>query len=166
MSMVLSLRADTDLKIKQLLKDPEAIEDYLYEDESSNDENQIDLDKAWHGIHYMLTGDPWAGAAPYCYLLSEGKEVGDIDVGYGAARALTSAEVNAFNDAIAKIDNADFRKRFNPKAMMSNDIYPSIWDRDPKEDDTLEYLSEYFEELKTFIQRTKDQNKGLIIWMC
>src|SRR5688500_6275073 len=37
-----------------------------------------DLDKAWHGIHYLLTGTAWEGAEPLNFLVAGGRPVGDI----------------------------------------------------------------------------------------
>ena len=54
---------------------------------------ETDLDKAWHGIHYLLTGTAWAGAEPLNFIVCGGTEVGDIDVGYGPARVFSSNDV-------------------------------------------------------------------------
>src|SRR5262245_57645293 len=29
----------------------------------------LSLEKAWHGLHYLLTGSPWKGAEPLCFLV-------------------------------------------------------------------------------------------------
>ena len=44
---------------------------------------EIDLDKSWHGIHFLLTGAAWEGERPLNFLILGGEEVGDIDVGHG-----------------------------------------------------------------------------------
>src|SRR5919108_645463 len=41
----------------------------------------VDLDKAWHAIHYMLTQSAWDGNEPLNFLVGGGAPVGDIDVG-------------------------------------------------------------------------------------
>src|SRR5581483_8450775 len=105
---------------------------------------EIDLDKAWHGIHFLLTDTDWEGDEPLCYLLTGGTEVGSVDVGYGPARALSSAQVKRFAEAVSGLTVDALRSRFDPARMMSLDIYPTIWDRDPAEDDTFGYLVEYY----------------------
>ena len=47
--------------------------------------------------------------------------------------------------------------------MMKADIYPTIWDRDPEDDDTLGWLVEFFSLLKPFVEETVEKNEGLII---
>lgn len=36
----------------------------------------VDLDKAWHGLHYLLTGTAWEGEPPLNVLAAGGREVG------------------------------------------------------------------------------------------
>ncbi len=90
-----------------------------------------DLDKSWHGIHYLLTGSADEGGAPLDFLVAGGTEVGDEDVGYGPARVFTSAQTRAIAAALAAVTDDELRARFAPEAMMRAEIYPEIWDRDP-----------------------------------
>jgi hypothetical protein len=160
MSMVCCLREVADSEIQGLLDDPESILELLDEEQ-----DEIDLDKAWHGIHYLLTGSAWEGAEPLCYLVSGGETIGDVDVGYGPARALTSKQVVDFDAALSTITADELRRRFNPQAMSKAEIYPDIWERDPQEDDALAYLIEYFEDLKSFVEKTRAAGKGMIIYL-
>ena len=164
MSMICSLRQAGETEIDRLLAHPEEIVDFL-EDDAVEQDGEIDLDKAWHGIHFLLTGSAWEGDAPLGYLVAGGEEIGDEDVGYGPARALRPAEVAGFDAALAAISLDDFRQRFDPKVMMEQQIYPEIWDRTPDDDDTLGYLAEYFEVLKAFVRTSTENNKGLVIWL-
>jgi hypothetical protein len=122
-----------------------------------------DLDKAWHGIHFLLTGTDWEGEGPLSFLVKGGTEVGDIDVGYGPARAFRAAEVRAIAAALAPVDEATLRARFDPAEMMKLEIYPEIWDRDPADDDTLGYCMEYYGELKQFVAGAAGRGEGLLV---
>ena len=124
-----------------------------------------DLDKAWHGIHYMLTRTAWEGDPPLNFILLGGSEVGQIDVGYGTARVFSSAEVQALHAALSPIDEAFLRQRFNPPEMMELEIYPEIWDRDPAEDDTFGYCAEYFGTLKEFVAGAAQRRLGLVFYL-
>lgn len=123
----------------------------------------IDLDKAWHGIHFLLTGTAWEGEPPLNFLMQGGTVIGEVEVGYGPARGMTAAEVQAVAAALAGIDEAFMRARFDPAQMTQLDIYPGIWDRDPAEDDSFGYCMEYFGELRTFVMRAAERGAGLII---
>ncbi len=162
MSMILCLKETPDAKIEELLNDTDLIENFVDE---AQDSGYLELDKAWHGIHFLLTNSDWKGEKPLCYLLHGGQPIGDIDVGYGPANAITSKQVADFDAALEKIDEVEFRSRFNPKLMMKNEIYPTIWDRPLEEDDTLGYLYEYFKNLKDYVKTAKQANNGMVIWM-
>jgi len=132
----------------------------------TNDEvADTELDKAWHAIHYMLTKSAWEGEAPLNFLLKGGVEVGDIEVGYGPARVLTSDEVHHINAALKPIDGGFLKSRFDPVEMTNLEIYPEIWQRDPEEDDTFGYCEEYFGVLKAFVEQAADRNLGLVIYL-
>lgn len=137
--------------------EPEAIAGFV---------SETDLDKAWHGIHYMLTKSAWGGDPPLNFLLLGGTEIGTVDVGYGPARALTSEQVREINAALLPIGEAEIRSRFDPAEMMALDIYPAIWDRDPAEEDTFAYCAEYFSKLKSFLAEAERQGLGMIIHCC
>jgi Domain of unknown function (DUF1877) len=126
---------------------------------------EIDLDKSWHGIHYLLTGTAWEGDAPLNFLVLGGKEIGDIDVGYGTARAFSSSEVRTILNAIEPITQQTLGGRFDGAAMMKLEIYPEIWDRDPADDPVLEYCTEYFESLKNFLGRTSERGLGMLVYI-
>ena len=65
-------------------------------------ENSISLEKAWHGLHFLLTGDPWGGSGHAAFLLAGGREVGE-DMGYGPARVIDAAEVREIDQALHRL---------------------------------------------------------------
>lgn len=120
MSMICILRQTEEAEIKRFLLNPDGIGDFLCGDEEAEmeerPEGEIDLDKAWHGIHFLLTGSAWEGAEPLCYLVTGGHQLGDEDIGYGPARALLPHEVAAFDAALSQVTVDDLRQRFNSKS--------------------------------------------------
>ena len=127
---------------------------------------ETDLDKAWHGIHYLLTGTAWEGSRPLNFILCGGKEVGDVDVGYGPARVMTSGEVQEVVEALDGLDDSEIRQRFNPEEMSNLEIYPEIWDRDPEDDDTLGYCMEYLTDLRRFLSDADRSSLGVALYVC
>lgn len=124
-----------------------------------------DLEKSWHGIHYLLTGTAWEGDPPLNFLVLGGRVVGDIDVGYGPAHALTAAETRSASDALGRLSDEELRGHFDPTAMMKQKIYPEIWDRDPDEDDTLGYLMENVAALREFLTQVVARGQGLVVYI-
>jgi len=163
MSMICCLIDVDEAQINELLANPDSVHDFVEEWFEGEEILGIDLDKAWHGIHFLLTESAWEGKEPLCYLVKGGEEIGDEDVGYCPARALRPNQIADWANALSTISSDDLRKKFDPDAMMKAEIYPSIWDRATEEDDTLGYLLEHYETLRSFVERTKDENKGAII---
>jgi hypothetical protein len=122
-----------------------------------------DLDKAWHGIHYLLTGTAWEGDPPLNFLLAGGREVDGIDVGYGPARTFSAVETRDIAAALARVSDQELRRRFAPDEMMHLEIYPEIWDRDPEEDDTLGYLMESVSSLRQALEIAVGRGYGLLV---
>ncbi|MFY2765149.1 YfbM family protein [Arenimonas sp. MALMAid1274] len=124
-------------------------------------QGDVDLDKSWHGIHYLLTGTAWAGEPPLNFLAGAGQTVGNVDVGYGPARSFSSDEVAAIHAALAPVTRDSLRARFDSDAMAKLDIYPAIW-RD-EGDGAFDYCADYFDELKAFIADASARGLGLLI---
>jgi hypothetical protein len=122
-----------------------------------------DLDKSWHGIHYLLTGRADESGTPLEFLVAGGTFVGDDDVGYGPPRVFTAAETREIAAALAAVTDEDLRSRFAPEAMMAAEIYPEIWDRDPTDDDTLGYLMENVALLREAMTTVTSRGHGLLV---
>jgi Domain of unknown function (DUF1877) len=187
MSMIGNFRSVSDDDIDALLERPTRIHRLLYDDEGSTSEGlvrrlvrgrqapdewrpsgggeELDIDKAWQGIHFLLTQTDFEGDPPLNFILQGGRWVGDVDVGYGPARALTSEEVREIAAAMQPITPDMLRERFDPPTMMKLGIYPEIWDRDPADDDTLGYLIEYFDDLRAFVERTAERREGMLVYL-
>jgi hypothetical protein len=123
------------------------------------------LDKAWHGVHYLLTGSSEAGDPPLNFICSGGKEAGNIEVGYGTARVFRSHEVQAIAAALARVSDEELRRRFNPKEMLKLKIYPQIWHSDPEDDDPLGYLMENVDGLRMFLDRAVTNRRGMVVYL-
>ena len=122
-----------------------------------------ELDKAWHGIHYLLTGTADEGEPPWSFLVSGGRTVGDIEVGYGPARVFTSAETHVISEAITPLTDDELRARFRPADMTAKKIYPPIWSRGSPDQETIGYLLEYFALLRAFLRQAADAKLGMVI---
>lgn len=165
MSMIGNLRLVSDEQLNELFADPDQVEDFLYESGEPSPDEEEDVDKAWQGLHFLLTGSAWNGEPPLNFLVSGGREIGDVDVGYGPARGFTSADVAEISQALGQITSDDVRARFDGERLMEAQIYPEIWDRNPAEDDTLGYLVANFESMKGFLERAAAKSSGLLVYI-
>ena len=124
---------------------------------------EADLDKAWHGVHFLLSGSAAEGSAPLDFLVVGGHEVGDEDVGYGPGRVFRAAEVAAIHRALRGLSESDLQRRFDPARMTKLGIYPAVWDREEEREDNEAFLLDAFGELKQFIQSAVERKVGILI---
>jgi hypothetical protein len=189
MSMIGNLRTTSDADIDALLAKPKRIELMLYGEYIADKSNnggifsffkkkreepadnwkpaepgaEFDIDKAWHGIHFLLTGSAWEGNGPEAFIVAGGTEIGDVDVGYGPARAFKAKGVHEIAERLKSVDKKSLEDRCDKKAFIENEIYPEIWDEAPE--DCFGYLLEYFEMLKQFICKAAEDKKALIVYI-
>jgi Domain of unknown function (DUF1877) len=106
---------------------------------------ELSLDKAWHGVHYLLSGSTEPTESPLGQCVLGGTEVGE-DLGYGPARAFDPAQVariaKALADPEAEREAAD---RFDAARMTDLQIYPFGWEEDDRA-----WLLVSFRELRGF----------------
>ena len=135
----------------------------------------IDLDKAWEPLHFLLTGTALEGEEPACYLARGGEELveelveelDDEENVYSSIRVLTPEQVAAFDRYLSSLTIDELRRRFDVNRMVELRIYSKR--RSTKapmdEDGTLDHLIEAFEDLRTFVRETAASGAGAIAYL-
>ena len=148
-------------KLESYLENSDLLEEDFYSNEVSQIP-QLDIDKAWNGILFLLTGGSLEDAENHIL----GKVIlgsADIDkkkiIGYSSARYLLPEEVKSLNDKIKTLNTDDLKYRFDPLAMKKLEIYPNIWE----DKNSFEYLQEYFMQLQSFYQHASWANEAIVI---
>jgi Domain of unknown function (DUF1877) len=192
MSMIANFRSLSDDDLGALLENPARVEQLLYGDDTFSGTNgevvSLFGDRSQTPERGGLVGarrrrrrarrrqglarDPLpphrhglGGQLPLNFIVSGGKEIGDVDVGYGPARALMSEDVRRLDAELEPLTSEEMKRRFDPEQMTRLQIYPEIWDRDPDDDDSLGYLIEYYTDLRDFVRRTAERGHGLLIYL-
>jgi len=164
-SMVLiGNRLSTD-ELQAVLNDPATVTTLLYGDLDDEDaempEPELDLDKSWHGIHYLLTGTAWEIGEGASAAILGGEEIGE-DGGYGPARILRPELVRTIAAALDTLDVETLRARFNPAAMAAADIYPDGW-ADVTDDVFDSYFAPYFTEPRRFYKTAAANDQAVLL---
>jgi hypothetical protein len=157
-SIVANYLVTSDDDVRWLMDSPDAVFGYVYEQRAGE---AIDVDKAWHGIHFLLNGHAHTGNGPLADTVFGGTVIGSSDLGYGPARALYSSTVREIAAALKPIGECEFRSRFDSQQLVSNRIYPSIW---ADEIDALDYLVHYYTVVKRVYRRAAKATLGIIIY--
>ena len=119
----------------------------------------MDMDKTWHGLHFLLSGsaDPVHGAAGFLLNGEEVEEVGDADV-----YIHTAAEVAEFSKLLTATTARDLLDRYDSRQMKALELYPKLdWDQGD-----FDYLLEYYNRLRPFVQCHADLGNELMVIIC
>jgi len=129
----------------------------------TNELSALEIDKAWHGIHYLLAGSDKFEHGTASLVIFGGKDIGG-DLGYGPARFLSPSEVKDIAKLLKDETPDKLSARYDPKKMQKLQIYPEIWEVEGKE--AFGYLMEYYRQLVAFYAKAAKGGHGviLVIW--
>ena len=93
------------------------------------DTSRTDLDKEWHALHFLLTGESSMDTEhrpndPLHNVVMGGYET-ELVTGYGPARLLEVDDVSAIAEALGQVSVEDLRRRFSAEAFNAEEIYPN-----------------------------------------
>lgn len=154
MGMVGCFRRIAAVELSALVADPTRLDAVLGSGDS------VDVDKAWAGIHYVLTGTADAGEWPWYDVVLGGNSIGD-DRGYGPVRYHTAHDTAAIAQALSQITVDEFRNRFDPAAMTTADVYPAIWDQAW----ALDYVSDAYAKVKDCYAAAAAAGDAMLLWI-
>jgi hypothetical protein len=134
-------------------------------DLAANEGTRCDLEKSWHGIHYLLNGSAWEGEPPLDFLVDGGRQVGRIDLEHGPVRAFRASGAQAIYQSLSALSPYELRKRFNARDMAAKEIYPDIWAGTALEEDSLRYLMDNLDKLRAFLRQTVEAQLGFLVFL-
>jgi hypothetical protein len=96
--------------------------------QSEDQGRALSLDKAWHGVHFLLCGAAEPGPTLVGQAILGGIELGE-DLGYGPARYFPVEQTAAIARELSRADlEAEMKARFDPARLSHMGIYPGGWD--------------------------------------
>lgn len=126
---------------------------------------ETSLDKAWNLIHFGLSKSSFEGEWPNCFLFFPENAVffnGDNGVTCFAYDAEQTAEIDSFlkefsvNDLLANLNEMS--------EIQKTDVYlGEYWDSE--DEDEVEYVTDAFEELKSFISESNKLGFGVLFYI-
>jgi len=121
---------------------------------------KLSLDKAWHGVHYVLCGQAEPGSALLSRPVLGGTDLGEDGEGfsgYGPARYFTPAEVSTLSEALSRPGlEAEAAQRFDARRMSALDIYPD-W-----ESSDSEWVMDAFRRLRDFYAEAAANGRAIV----
>ena len=150
-------------KLQKLLDSDDLLEDIeaLSEEE---DNNEIDIDKMWDALHFLLTG---ASADHLENNLRSNMVVGHTVIDEENLLAYTSsAKVKEIVEEIAGINFTSILAGFDMQKCKDAEIYPDIWDDEEDKEDIMEDLSDSFDQLKQLYRTAAEHRNGVLVSIC
>ncbi len=122
----------------------------------------LSLDKAWHGVHYLLAGTVEPGPQLRSQAVLGGVELGEDPEGfsgYGPARYFRAAQVRMLSEELRRPEvEAEAAARFDPARMSQLQIYPG-WRAG---DEDKEWLMDAFHRLCDFYSSAAANGRGIV----
>jgi len=167
MGMLGSFLLVEDATIDDLAREPATVDEFLRKRVHDVKEpvDYLDVDKAWHALHFFLTGDVGNTEPPLDFILGGGMSIGEDDDGYGK-RAMRHSEVVELSRALANISVETLFDRYDPELMDEYGVYPSGWvDDAPLKPEERAYYAGAFESLRALVAKGAETGRGLLIWV-
>ena len=123
----MTLYAISEGELEAILTDPEHDRvEAILEGPRPPETPWTNIDKAWQGIHYLLTGTAQGGKPPLNALHGGGIELPDPydERGYGPPIVLSAAETDVFARALDVLSDDELRSRFDPGDVMKKRSTP------------------------------------------
>ena len=152
--------------LEEILEDSSLLEDLVDAEDNVSLNNLLDIDKSWEGIFYLLTGHgiaelddakpPLSWALFSLQLIDE-----EQDMGYGPAHYIDADQVKQLNKELDNITEEELKQRYNGKQMDEAGIYPEVW----AEAESLDYVLDYFGQLKEFYKQAEKESMAVITFL-
>ena len=164
MGMIMYLLRISKQELESYIDKPE-----LFLENRVDDAYSMDIDKAWGGILYLLTGKAFASGSPEDEVDSLNRIFfsaqffdEDMDVGYGPAHYLTPEQVAGINRKIASLTEADLKSHYDPEAMnKEKKLYPSLdWN-----EKIFDYLYFHFQALQSFFATAASKGEAIVTYL-
>ena len=127
---------------------------------SADNPNAYELEEAFAGVHFLLTGSHSGGDGPPSFVANAayGESV-PYDLGFGPGRVFESPAVGAIADSIESLSAKAVRQRLESDELRS--LHPFA--QRPLEDDDKEWLLAVLQGLMTFMRRAATDGVPVLV---
>ena len=161
MSFIMYLSRISKQQLQSYLENPA-----LYYNREDDDTRSIDIDRAWSGIMYLLTGKSFVKGSPeqpvdsinriiFSEQYFDEEAIRDL----GTPSYLTPEQVAGIYKKIASITKVDFRKNYNPEVMSQDE---KLYALDEWSEEVFEYLYAYFQILRSFFATAASNGEAIV----
>ena len=158
--------SDRNLKEMKLFYN-EAVEDIDDVKDGNDDiEIQLDIDKMWDAMHFVLTGVGKDEAIENNHLSEAVFGVNSIK---NSQEYIAYTQKSKVKDIVLALEDFDIDKALENLSMRrfkKANKYPNVWDYEEDADKIREELRTYFQRLKDFYNKILEVNGNVLIMIC
>ena len=145
----------TPSQLDELKLSDEAVDALICGEEGAIDAECLDIDKTWHAIHFLLTGEPEGGKFPLSFAIMEGHTIAEDFI--DGATYLFPKEVEAVSEALSALPDELVYNRYDSEEFSMTDIYRGPWDESVRN----EVIKDY-QELKKFFSGAASERNAIL----
>ena len=136
-------------------------------EESFLQQSGLCIDKAWHAIHFTLTGEIGYSDKPLGKAVMHTQFLGCEEDMFGESPLmyLTPSQVKETNTVLQSVLEEDFKAEFDVSAMLKEGVYPVTEEDNEEPEIFLEFCMQYFPSLKEFFAKAADKDRCVIFFV-
>lgn len=158
--------SDRNLKEMKLFYN-EAVDDIDdVKDRNDDIEIQLDMNKMWDAMHFVLTGVGKNEAIENNHLSEAVFGVNSIK---NSQEYIAYTQKSKVKDIVLALEDFDIEKaleNLSISRLKKANIYPNIWDYEEDADKIREELRTYFQRLRDFYKKILEVNGNVVIIIC
>lgn len=159
MGMVVYLYRATADEVENLAAAPDTVHEIIFDE--GNEDRLVHFDKAWHALHFMLTGDAGSTGHALDLIISGEELLGTDENGFGGYWLASPAKVRAFAEALAALSDGALAARYDPAAMDAEQVYlADVFEEEG--DEALPYILQGVPALRKFAREAADGGNHVI----
>ena len=142
----------TPSQLNELKLSYEAVDALICGEEGAIDAECLYIDKAWHAIHFLLTGETEAGKFPLSFAIMDGHNI--LEDFIDGATYLLPEEVEAVSEALSALPDELVSSRYDSEEFSMAGIYRGPWDENVRN----EVIGDYKKLKKFFMGAVSERN--------
>ena len=155
--------SDRNLKEMKLFYN-EAVDDIDdVKDRNDDIEIQLDMDKMWDALHFVLTGVGKDDAMGNNHLSEAVFGVNSIK---NSEEYIAYTQKSKVKDIVLALEDFDIEKALENLSMSQfkkANIYPNIWDYEEETDEIKEEIMDYFQDMKDFYKQVLEEDGNVLV---
>jgi hypothetical protein len=132
------------------------------EPEEGKRRKELDIDKSWQAIHYLLTGGVEGGEPPLAWVVFGATKLQQGASVYGTTlRMLSPMQVSSVAEALKEMTSDELLSRATIKVMNTKGVY-SVGGRADLE---RKYIREHYSKLREYYRNAAANGNGMLIYI-